>query len=116
MDLRWVTPFTAVLAAPFDGGKTTWIFRFITHVHEMVNSQPEKIIYYLSDYQKIFDNYPEVDFQQGLPSMNKFNGTERTWVVIDQMMTRMEQSVSDLFTKYSHPRNSRFGETDVAAQ
>jgi hypothetical protein len=70
----------------------------------MVNPPHDKIIYCNSEYQEIFDNYPEVDFQQGLPSMSQFNGTERTLVVIDDMMTQMDQSVSDLFTKYSQHR------------
>jgi len=71
----------------------------------MISPPPEKIIYCYSEYQPVFDNYPNVIFNEGLPDINQFDGKERTLLILDDLMSETNDSVSNIFTKVSHHRN-----------
>ena len=55
--------------------------------------------------KKIFDNYPGVQFHDGLPEVSSFDGKKRTLFVMDDLMTSMDDRVVDIFTKISHHWN-----------
>ena len=57
------------------------------------------------EYQKIFHNYPGIEFREGLPEVSSFDGKKRTPIVMDDLMTRTDDRVVDIFTKISHHRN-----------
>ena len=59
----------------------------------------------LREYQKLFDNYSNVEFHDGLPDLITFDSKSRTLLVLDDMMTSTDDRVVDLFTKISHHRN-----------
>ena len=54
------------------------------------------------EYQKVFDNYSNVEFHDGLPDLGTFDGKSRTLLVLDELMTSTDDRVVYLFTKISH--------------
>ena len=68
----------------------------------MITPVPEKIIWCFGVYQGEFDNYPDIDFREGLPDPNTFDGTTKTLLVIDDLMSETDDSVTEIFTKSSH--------------
>ena len=105
MDPRWKHPFTAIVAGPTGCGKTVFTFKFISESQDLITPPPEKIIYCYGEYQEIFNNYPHVTFIEGLPDISQFDGKQRTLVILDDLMTETNDSVSNIFTKVSHHRN-----------
>ena len=80
-------------------------FKFISESQDLITPPPEKIIYCYGEYQEIFNNYPHVTFIEGLPDISQFDGKQRTLVILDDLMTETNDSVSNIFTKVSHHRN-----------
>ena len=78
-------PFTAVTGC----GKTAWILRLIDNVREKIEPVPSKIWYYYGEHQPVFNNYPQVHFEKGLPQLNDevFDGREPTVIVVDDHMS-----------------------------
>lgn len=105
MTLPLKHPFTATLAGPTGCGKTMFIFRLIEHAGQMIEPVPAKIMYCYGEYQSIFAKYPNVEFNEGLPDVTRFDGREPMLVVIDDLMNETNESVTAIFTKISHHRN-----------
>jgi len=59
----------------------------------------------LGIYQDIFDRYPQIQFSEGLPDLDIFAGKERTLLVLDDLMSEIDERVTKIFTKISHHRN-----------
>ena len=49
--------------------------------------------------KKIFDNYPGVDFHDGLPDLSSFDGKKRTFLATDDLITSTDDKVVDNFYK-----------------
>ena len=100
-------PFTAVVAGPTGCGKTAWMLRLIDNVREKIEPVPTRIWYCYGEHQPVFNNYPQVHFEDGLPQQNDevFDGREPTMIVVDDHMSDVNQLVADIFTKISHHRN-----------
>ncbi len=98
-------PFTALVAGPTGCGKTRFVFRLIENADVMIDPTPRKIVYCYSEYQQLFDKYRRVDFRQGLPDLQDFDGSEPVLLVIDDLMNETDESIANLFTKGSHHRN-----------
>jgi len=105
MDPSWKHPFTAIVAGPTGCGKTVFTFKFISEAANMISPPPEKIMYCYGEYQPVFNEYPQVLFNEGLPDVSQFDGRERTLLIIDDLMSETNDSVSNIFTKVSHHRN-----------
>jgi len=100
-------PFTVVVAGPTCCGKTAWVLRLIDNVREKTEPVPTRIWYYYGEHQPVFNNYPQVHFEDGLPQLNDevFDAREPTMIVVDDHMSDVNQLVADIFTKISHHRN-----------
>ena len=105
MEVTFVHPFTAILAGPTECGKTMFIFRFIREVKHLMTPPPEKIVYCYGEYQSVFAEHPQVEFHEGLPCLNDFDGSKRILLIIDDLMNESGTDVSKIFTKGSHHRN-----------
>ena len=70
----------------------------------MIQPPPENIVYCYGEYQPIFNEYPYVTFNEGLPDVSQFDG-KPTLLIIDDLMSETNDSVSNIFTKVSHHRN-----------
>jgi len=105
MDSSFRHPFTAILAGPTGCGKTQFTFRFIREVSTLMSPEPEKIMYCYGEYQNLFSQYPNVEFNQGLPDVTQFDGQKRILLILDDLMSESGDDVEKIFTKFSHHRN-----------
>jgi type IV secretory pathway VirB4 component len=96
-------PFTMIISGPTGSGKTVFPFKLITS--KLITPPPEQIVYCYGEYQPIFDNYTNVKFHEGLPSIDQVDGKKRTLLVIDDLMSEADDTVSNIFTRGSHHRN-----------
>jgi GTPase SAR1 family protein len=104
LEVRLRHPFTAVVSGPTGCGKTMFIFRLIENLKEMITPTPTKIVYCYGEYQSLFDNYPQIEFHDGLPDVAMFDGAP-TLLILDDLMGEADDVVTKLFTKVSHHRN-----------
>ena len=105
MDPRWKHPFTALAAGPSSCGKTVFTLKFISAAESMMTPPPERIVWCYGIYQDAFDNYPNIEFNEGLPDHSSFDGKVRTLLIIDDLMSETDDSVVKLFTKISHHKS-----------
>ena len=105
IDPRFMHPFTAIIAGPSQSGKSMFCMRLISNARECIAPPPERIVYCYSVYQPLFDQYPNVEFVEGLPDLNMFDGDKRTLLIIDDLMQETNETVSKLFTRVSHHKN-----------
>jgi hypothetical protein len=105
MDVRLKHAFTCTVAGPTSSGKTWFVFRLIKHVESMKTPPPENIVYCYGEFQPTFAEFPAIEFQEGLPSVDQFDGRQRVLLIIDDLMNEADQNVCNLFTKLSHHRN-----------
>jgi hypothetical protein len=105
MDPRWKHPFTAIVSGPTGSGKTVFTFRFIREATELISPQVDKIMYCYGEYQPVFNEYPDVVFHEGLPDISQFDGQHKILLILDDLMSETNDSVSNIFTKVSHHRN-----------
>jgi hypothetical protein len=97
-------PFTAVVSGPTGSGKTAFVFKLIENMKEMITPTPSKVVYCYGEYQPLFDNYPRIEFHEGLPDVAMFDGVP-TLLILDDLMGEADDVVTKLFTKVSHHRN-----------
>ena len=71
----------------------------------MINFPPEKIYWHNGAWQTQFERIPNVEFIEGLPNIENVDKTERTLIIIDDLMNITNRSVTNLFTKGSHHYN-----------
>lgn len=105
METAWRHPFTAILAGPTGCGKTQFTFRFMREVNKIMTPPPDKIVYCYGEYQNLFSQYPNIEFNQGLPDVSQFDGRQRVLMVLDDLMAESGDDVERIFTKFSHHRN-----------
>ena len=105
MDVRFAHPFTCVVFGPTGSGKTELVAKLIKNISEMMVPAPKKIVWCYGEWQKRFEKIRDVEFIEGLPPKDTFDGREKGLVIIDDLMNETNRSVTDLFTKGSHHRN-----------
>jgi hypothetical protein len=101
---RLVHPFTMIIAGPTSCGKSIFCLRLLRHTRWMITIPPERIVYCYSEYQPMFDQFEDVEFHEGLPNEDMFDGCKPTLLIIDDLMTETNEVVTKLFTKMSHHR------------
>ena len=105
MDPRWKHPFTAIVAGPTSCGKTVFTLKIIQNAKEMIYPPPEKVVWAYGEYQDQFDEYPNIHFHEGLPKPDMFDGKQKTLLIIDDLMSETDDSVTKIFTKISHHKS-----------
>ena len=105
MTLPFKHPFTCLIAGPTGSGKTVFTVRLIENAPTLIEPSPERILWCYGVYQKFFNNVKNVEFVEGLPDIESFDGKQRTLLIIDDLMHETDQRVSKLFTQVSHHKN-----------
>ena len=105
MDVRLQHPFTCTIAGPTQSGKTQFVVRLIKDANELITLPPENIVYCYGEFQPLFAKLPGVEFHEGLPEVERFDGRRRVLLIIDDLMNEADETVCKLFTKLSHHRN-----------
>jgi len=103
--LPFIHPFTAIVAGPTCCGKTRFVFRLIDTTPSLISPSPAKTVYFYGEYQQLFNQCPHIEFHQGLPNIEDFDGEEPTLVIIDDLMQETNETVANMFTKGSHHKN-----------
>jgi hypothetical protein len=104
--LPFRSPFTAVVSGPTQCGKSALVLRITDNADSMIVPPPQRILYCYGEYQASFDAFRErVEFVEGLPSPERFDGRLHTPLVLDDLMAEADESVANIFTKISHHRN-----------
>ena len=83
MTLVFKHPFTCIIAGPSGSGKTVFTTNLIQNVARMIEPAPEHIIWCYGVYQKFFSEVKNVEFHEGLPDLNIFDGKKRTLLILD---------------------------------
>ncbi len=102
----WLAPFTSVISGPTGSGKSVFVQRLIKYAKAVISPPPDKILYCYGAFQQIFNEMEGVEFKEGLPSLNEFDGSIHTLVIIDDLMHETNDIVSKLFTRGSHHTNT----------
>ncbi len=106
-DSRLKHPFGAYVAGPSQSGKSTFVFKLIGSAAEVIDPPPERTIWCFGCFQDAFRELTDVEFVDGLPpQFESILDGRRTLVVIDDLMSEVDERVSKLFTKYSHHKNA----------
>jgi hypothetical protein len=80
------------------------VFSLIKHA-DSITPPPKRIVYCYGEFQPSFAEFPTVEFQEGLPNVDRFDGQQRMLLITDDLMNEFGQKVSNLFTKLSHHGN-----------
>jgi hypothetical protein len=102
----WVAPFTCVISGPTGSGKSVFVQRLLKHAKTVISPPPQRILYCYGVYQKIFSEFKDVEFNEGLPSRNEFDDDKHTLLIIDDLMHETNDVVTKLFTQDSHHTNT----------
>ena len=71
----------------------------------MVSPSIECIVWCYSIYQDIFDDQKNIEFHEGIPSEVMFDGKRRTLLILDDLMSQVDDRVENIFTKLSHHKS-----------
>ena len=105
MTLTLKHPFTCIVAGPSGSGKTVFTTRLIENVGVMIEPAPERILWCYGVYQTFFNEVKNVEFHEGLPNLEIFDGKQRTLLILDDLMHETDDRVSQIFTRVSHHKN-----------
>lgn len=99
MALEWKHPFTCIVSGPTGSGKTTFVKELLKNSH-MIKPSPKRVVWCYGVYQDLFKSLPGVEFNEGLPDQTHL--TDRTLLIIDDLMFQQDEKITEIFTKNSH--------------
>ena len=105
MDPRLKHPFTGIIAGPTSCGKSTLVKDIIKNKAVMIHPVPTHIVWFYGEWQPMYDTMPGVEFVEGLPNLKVLDSKQPTLVIIDDLMSETDKTVTTLFTKGSHHHN-----------
>ena len=103
--MPWVHPFTSVIAGPTGSGQSMFVRWFVHNIKHMMTPKPDRILRCYGEYQKLYGTVKGIEFQQGLPDLDKLDPREKHLIILDDLMHETDQMVASLFTKKSHQKN-----------
>ena len=99
-----------MVSGPTSSGKTYWTHKLLQN--QMFTKEVKSILYCYGVYQDYYDDMklPNIEFHQGLPSLEKvqsLNDGDFHVIVLDDLMEYIIKSVDvqNLFTKFCHHYN-----------
>lgn len=108
MDTQFYHPFSAIVAGPSGCGKSFFVVNFLKNLINVTtcNVKFEKVIWFYDEWQPLYKTLAgAVEFQQGLPTLDQFDGATPSLIIIDDLMREANGGVVDIFTKGCHHRN-----------
>ena len=99
-------PFTMILAGPSMNGKTTFLKNVLVNREKMFDVKFKKILWCYSESSSKPD-IQGIEFFKGIPQDFNNLRNEETLIILDDLMSAAYNStISELFTKGSHHRNT----------
>ena len=105
MDSSLLHPFTCIISGPTQAGKSELVLKIIERSQSLISPPPKKITYCYGEFQQIFTKYPYVIFNAGLPDFESIASDGASLLIIDDLLSEVNSSVSNIFTRGSHHRN-----------
>ena len=106
MNTLWSHPFNCMVSGPTQSGKTEFVKRFIKHVDEMMHPVPEEIVWCYGVWQRGYEELDSnVKLHEGIPKWEEWSEDKRRLVILDDLMSEIDASITRLFTKGSHHRD-----------
>ena len=105
MALKLKHPFTCIVAGPSGSGKTVFTTKLIENVRDMIEPAPDRVLWCYGVYQSFFSETKNVEFYEGLPDLDVFDGKQRVLLILDDLMHETDDRVSQIFTRVSHHKN-----------
>ena len=103
-DPRLKHSFTCMVVGPTQCSKTRFVFELIRRSCS-IHLSPERIVWCFGCYQNLF-SADGVEFVEGLPDVNILEGGKRrTLWIIDDLMSKTDSRVTQIFTKRLHRLN-----------
>ena len=109
--LQFNSPSTIIISGPTALGKSTFLFRIMKEPH-IFNQKFEKIIYFYSVWQSLFEGYDneKVIFKKGIPNeedIDVFADGNHNLLIIDdlQISALNNHFIANIFSRESHHRN-----------
>jgi len=96
--------FTAICCGSTGSGKTLFVLRLVENIEMMIEPPPESTVYNFMEYQPVFDEYPQIDIRQGMPTVRELEEARDTLIVCDDMMMESNDALLNVFTRGSHHR------------
>ena len=104
-------PFACLIAGPSQSGKSTLLSRILENNDSLIAPSPTKIVYCYARWSDAFNKLreisPPIEFQEGLPDIDRFDSQQNNLLILDDLMTQVEKdkSMLELFTTDSHHAN-----------
>ena len=105
MALKLKHPFTCIVAGPSGSGKTVFTTRLIENARDMIEPAPDRVLWCYGVFQSFFNETKNVEFHEGLPNLDVFDGKQRVLLILDDLMHETDDRVSQIFTRVSHHKN-----------
>jgi len=91
-------------------GKSTLVFNLIENIQDRFDPIPQRVVYAYGAYQKEFENFPAVEFVEGLEKILEedfFSSSTSTLLIIDDLLEDVSKNpkASALFTRGIHHKN-----------
>lgn len=107
-------PFTAMVVGPTQCGKTQFMLKMLRCASTFIHPPPERIVWCYGCYQDAFRDMGrndssspcDIEFHEGLPDVDMLDGSKRTLMIIDDLMSETDSRVTNIFTKGSHHKNA----------
>ena len=102
-------PFTCMIAGPSQSGKTYLVNNILSFNQIIIKPEIQRIYYCYSAWQDFFNTFnvinPEIKFIKGLPDISEISSLENNLIILDDLMSKIDESVLNLFTVDSHHKN-----------
>lgn len=105
MELKWLHPFSAIIAGPSGSGKSVFVIKFIEHLKYMCNITFESIYWHYSEWLPEVNNKMNIIYKEGLPNINEIDTSKPNLIIVDDLMKETDGRIVDLFTRGCHHRN-----------
>ena len=108
MYISFIHPFTSIFAGPTGCGKTELLKRILLQSSKSITPRIRKIIWHYAEPQYELEKALRplgVEFREGLPDLNDFDGHTPTLLIVDDFMSEAGTEMTKFFTKGSHHRN-----------
>lgn len=100
-------PFGALLVGPSSCGKTYFLKLLLNKHTEIIQPPIDKVVWFYSIYQPLYDEIPNVTFVEGFPTDYKSYLGTRTLFILDDLIAEYGNSkeLVAMYTKVSHHLN-----------
>lgn len=105
MSLQFKHSATYLLSGPTGSGKTSFIKQFLHERYELIDTNIEEVIYCLPEEQVVDESIPYTKLHRGIPDISMFNDLKPRIVILDDLLSSVNTTVVELFTRGSHHFN-----------